>query len=160
MRAGSGTQKVIATSSAEAEFYAGARSASAVLGANRLMFDLGVQLDAPLLLMDATGGIGIASRRGLGPVKHLATASLWLQAVVFRRELELGKVGTEENVADAGTKALAGPALRRHVEAMGYERREGRSGIALESAWAAAVRAGNERTDNVDCLHYRANEMA
>ena len=36
LRAGSGTQKVVATSSAEAEFYAGTRASSASIGATRL----------------------------------------------------------------------------------------------------------------------------
>ena len=84
LRAASGTQKVQALSSAEAEFYAATRGASGVIGATRLMADLGLHLREPLLLMDATGGLGIAGRRGAGPVKHLATASLWIQSAVFR----------------------------------------------------------------------------
>ena len=137
MRAGPGTQKVVALSSAEAEFYAGTRGASAALGANRLMSDLGLNLQEPLLLLDATGGLGIASRRGAGPVKHLATAALWLQGAVFRKVIELGKVSSARNAADGGTRALPGPALRVHLNVMGHEHRDGKSGIALERAWAA-----------------------
>ena len=77
---------------------------------------------------------------GTGPVKHLATASLWLQSVVFRRELEVGKVPTDRNVADCGTKALPGTVLRRHLAVMGYDCRGGRSNMALVSSWAAAQR--------------------
>ena len=62
--------------------------------------DLGRPLETPRLYLDATGGIGMASRRGTGPVKHLATASLWLQYAVFQRELKLLYVGIRENVAD------------------------------------------------------------
>lgn len=80
MRTGSGAQKLVATSSAEAEFYAGTRGASVLLGATRLMLDLGVPLTAPLLYMDTTGRLGIAGRRGFGTVKPLATAALRLQA--------------------------------------------------------------------------------
>lgn len=73
----------------------------------------------------------MASRRALGPVNHLATA-----AAVFRRKLE---VDTELSAADGRTKALSGPALPRHMEAMGYERREAKTQVALEVALAAAA---------------------
>ena len=141
LRAASGTQKVQALSSAEAEFYAATRGASGVLGATRLMGDLGLDLLEPHLLLDATGGLGIAGRRGVGPVKHLATASLWLQSAVFRRDLTLGKVASSRNVADGGTKVLPESALSTFLALMGYEHRSGRSALALESAWARAQAA-------------------
>jgi hypothetical protein len=140
LRVGSGTQKVVATSSAEAEFYAGTRAASALLGAQRLLGDLGMErrLDVPRLLLDATGGIGIILRRGIGAVKHLATSTLWLQGAAFRRELEIDKVGTDRNVSDIGTKPLTSSVFWRHLWAMGYTSRDGKSRAALESTWAAA----------------------
>ena len=109
-----------------------------MLGATRLMADLGLDLLEPHLLLDATGGLGIASRRGVGPVKHLATASLWLQAAVFRRDITLGKVDSLRNVADGGTKVLPESALSTFLALMGYEQCNGKSALALESAWARA----------------------
>lgn len=74
LRAVSGTQKVIATSSAEEEFYAEARRASAVLGACRLLADLGVQVHAPLPSMGSIGGLvraGAASgQSSIWPRRH------------------------------------------------------------------------------------------
>jgi hypothetical protein len=148
LRVGSGTQKVVATSSAEAEFYAGTRAASALLGAQRLLGDLGMErrLDVPRLLLDATGGIGIILRRGIGAVKHLATSTLWLQGAAFRRELEIDKVGTDRNVSDIGTKPLTSSVFWRHLWAMGIH----------QSWWPVASGSGkhlgggavNERADS------------
>ena len=138
LRASSGTQKLVATSSAEAEFYAGTRAASSLIGATRLFTDLGRPLETPRLYLDATGGIGMASRRGTRPVKQLATSSVWLQDAVFQRELKLLKVGTRENVADSGTKPLSGPELARLTKTMGYDLRHDPAEGALQSAWAAA----------------------
>ena len=106
------------------------------------MLDLGIALAAPLVLMDATGGLGIAGRRGVGGVKHLATAALWMQDAIFRRELEVAKVSTERNVADAGTKSISGKLLSWFAGLLGLEGRSGKCG--LRSNWAAAVSARGE----------------
>ncbi len=37
--------------------------------------------------MDATAGISIGSRRGLGKVKHLDTQHLWIQEVYNKKRL-------------------------------------------------------------------------
>ena len=142
LRIGSGTQRLVATSSAEAELYAGTRAASCVIGATRVYGDLGVPLAAPRLFLDATGGLGMAGRRGCGPVKHLATASLWLQDAVFEGRLVLAKVASADNVADAGTKPLTGPVLARLVKLLGYELRHERAHEALQSTGAAAAGLG------------------
>ena len=66
----------------------------------------------------------MASWRGTGLVKHLATASLWLQDAVFQRELKLViKAGTRDNVADSGPKPLSGPELALLTKLIGYELR-------------------------------------
>ena len=83
--------------------------------------DLGRPLETPHLYLDATGGIGMASRRGTGPIKHLATASAWLQDAVFQRGFELLNVGIRDNVADSGTKPLSGPGLARLTALMCHD---------------------------------------
>ena len=51
----------------------------------------------------ATAAIGICKRQGLGRVRHLATADLWLQQRVKARELLLSKVPGKDNPADVFT---------------------------------------------------------
>ena len=100
--------------------------------------DLGRPLETPHLYLDVSGGIGMASRRGTGPVKHLATASLWLQDAVFQREFKLLKVGIRDHVADSGAKPLSGPELARLTKLMSYDLGHEPAEGALQSAWASA----------------------
>ena len=65
-------QAVIALSSGEAEYYSLVSLVSELLGIQAITRDwnLDCQLSAN---MDATAGMGIASRRGLGKLKHVHT---------------------------------------------------------------------------------------
>ena len=54
--------------------------------------------------MDATAGIAIGSRRGLGRVRHIDTVFLWVQAVLTQGKILLGKKPTQEMLADFLTK--------------------------------------------------------
>eukprot|EP00971_Amphidinium_carterae_P236426 4692058-Amphidinium_carterae.1 len=84
------TQSTIATSSGEAEFYALAKSASRILGAVAMARDLGLFAE-PRVLVDANACKGIASRRGVGRVRHLHTHILWVQECVAQRRLKIEK---------------------------------------------------------------------
>ena len=53
---------------------------------------------------DATAAIGIRKRRGLGKIRHLHTADLWVQERTRNGDIELLKVLGTENPADAFTK--------------------------------------------------------
>ena len=100
------TQNVVATSSGEAEFYALAKSASRALGAVAMAADM-VKVVKPRVQVHATASKAIASRHGVGRVRHLHTQVLWVQEAVVRRELTNVKVTGIENPADVGTKHLA-----------------------------------------------------
>ena len=71
------TQVTVALSTAESEWHALVRTASALIGLQNLAADLGRYLQLTLKT-DATAAIGIASRRGAGKIRHLATQTLWL----------------------------------------------------------------------------------
>ena len=66
------TQTLIALSGGEAEFYSLTRCAAMSMGIRSLLNDLGLDLDIRAFT-DATTGKAIASRRGLGKVRHIAT---------------------------------------------------------------------------------------
>ncbi len=74
-------QAVIALSSGEAEYYGFVSGVSSVLGELSLAKDWGIRFGAQVW-MDATAGIAIGSRRGLGRVKHIDTVFLWCQQVM------------------------------------------------------------------------------
>ena len=67
---------------------------------------------------DATAAIGICRRRGLGRVRHLAVADLWVQDRLKARDFELHKVAGADNVADMLTKHLPRPLHEKHMAAL------------------------------------------
>ncbi len=64
----------------------------------------------------ASAAIGIASRRGLGKVRHIELNQLWLQDKVANREVMLSKVDGTKNIADALTKHLVSELVQKHLE--------------------------------------------
>ena len=78
----------------------------------------------------ATAAIGITQREGLGKVRHLATADLWVQQRLRKREFSIAKVPGAENPADLGTKGLEREAIQRFLRTLGMARLEGRAAAA------------------------------
>ena len=123
------TQVTVALSTAESEWHALVRTASALIGLQSLAADLGRQLQS-VLKADASAAIGIASRRGAGKIRHLATQTLWLQQLVTEKRVKLLKVSGQVNTADLGTKFLDRSKLESLTALLGFCVRAGRSEIA------------------------------
>eukprot|EP00439_Symbiodinium_sp_Y106_P078940 s2440_g17.t1 len=70
--------------------------------------------------MDASAGISIGSRRGLGKVKHIDTCYLWVQEIVDQGRIRLKKVNTQDMLADLMTKPLDGQTAAKLLGRMGY----------------------------------------
>ena len=124
-------QAVIALSSGEAEYYGMVKGASQSLGLRGLADDLGVTYKGPIQInTDASAAVGIGSRLGTGKVRHIEVNQLWLQDKVCVKEIKLNKVGTNDNIADAITKAVNAETLRYHVENSSAECRRDQHHIA------------------------------
>ena len=123
------TQSVIALSSGEAEYYGMVKGASVGLGIQSVLrdFEINVKLT---LKSDASAAIAIASRRGLGKVRHIEVCQLWLQEKVRSGEVKVVKVGTDENVADSLTKYVSSEILKKHMRETRQLAREGRHRLA------------------------------
>jgi hypothetical protein len=96
-------QSVISLSSAESEFYV----LSAVALEGRLfarILELFGSIVKSYALTDSSAAKGISQREGVGKVRHMDTRALWLQAEVKLARLTMLKIGTEDNLADIGTK--------------------------------------------------------
>ena len=119
------TQKVIALSSGEAEYYGLVKSGSQGIGIRALFGDLGVTCTV-VSNTDGSAAIGIASRRGLGKVRHIEVSQLWLQQRVASGDLRVQKVDGASNLADALTKHLQKGPLVGHMTSVNLEIREGR----------------------------------
>ena len=96
LHAHSRTQVQIGLSSAESEFYGCCGAAAELLYYKGLLTFLGYATKGRLM-MDASSAIAIATRSGVGSVRHLAARYLWVQ-----REVESNSFS--RNPADLGTK--------------------------------------------------------
>ena len=72
------TQATIALSSGESELMGMVKAASEGLGVTALMRDLGIEVTGTVAT-DSAAALGIASRQGLGKVRHLDVNLLWVQ---------------------------------------------------------------------------------
>jgi hypothetical protein len=111
----SSTQSLVSLSSGEAEYYGCVRAGSHGLGIVIMMMDFGLTKRLRLKT-DASVAKSLASRRGLGGIKHIEVHQLWLQERVDNGSIEIEKVKGEINRADALTKYKDGPSIRKHVE--------------------------------------------
>ena len=68
---------------------------------------------------DSSAGKSIASRQGIGKVRHLDTKFLWLQQAVFTKRLTIKKIKGTENPGDIPTKYLSASEMQRVVEKYG-----------------------------------------
>ena len=133
------TQAVVSLSSGESEFYASVKAASIGLGAVHMIRDLGIMMDTPVdLRMDATAGIGIASRRGAGRIRHIHTPALWLQQAVQDRRVAMGKVLGAVNPADFGTKHVDRAVIVHAMKTCGFVTLQGESRLALRAQLTTA----------------------
>ena len=87
-------QSVIALSSGEAEYYGLVKGSSNAMGLWSVSADLGVDLRIRVQA-DSSAAKGIASRTGLGKVRHVEVAQLWmditiLAATTIATEVSLG----------------------------------------------------------------------
>ena len=79
------------------------RAASEALGMQSIMRDLGWDCRIRLLV-DSSAAKSIASRTGLGKLRHLEIKFVWLQECVRRGKVVLSKVRGDVNRADVPTK--------------------------------------------------------
>ena len=79
------------------------KGASNALGISAMLkdasLDFGIELET-----EASAAKGIASRRGLGKVRHIELAYLWLQDQVARNKRSIRKIRGGDNFSDSLTK--------------------------------------------------------
>ena len=119
-------------SSGEAELHGICKGASNSLGLVSIAQDLGLTWTLTLRT-DSTAAIGITRRRGLGKIRHPATADLWVQDRVRAGDFKLEKVLGTDNVADILTKHVDRATLHRHLAGLGLKSQQGRPELAPRS---------------------------
>ena len=149
LRTWSSTQPSFTLSSGEAEYYGFVKAAGAGLGHQSLMADLGVELPVTAWT-DSSVALGIASRSGLGKLRHLETRALWLQEKVRTKAITVKKVWGEVNPADVFTKHLPSrEKVHQLLGLFGCEYRSGRAAAApLLRPLDTAGQQGGHLTDS------------
>ena len=123
------TQATIALSSGEAELAAVVKGAAEGLGLKAVLADFGVNVNLHMF-SDATAAIGMVRREGLGRVRHLAVADLWVQQKVRNGEIVVSKIPGVDNPSDMCTKGLDLPSISKHMSSLGLIFAAGRHALA------------------------------
>merc|ERR1712026_278619 len=84
---------------------------------------MGVDL---VIKSDAVAAIGIVKRQGLGRVRHLAVADLWVQQRSKCGQVCYQKLEGKRNTSDILTKPVERETLVRHMQSLNMEFRDGR----------------------------------
>jgi len=94
-----------------------------------MLKDFGINLGVAIRI-DANAAKGIATREGLGKVRHIEANQVWIQDRVARGDLVIEKVNGKENIADILTKHVDAEDIRVHMHRTGQVIAEGRHEIA------------------------------
>ena len=161
------TQKLIALSSAESEFYAmGSGCARGITVKNVLTEIANAEMPDTVVKMevhtDSTAARGMLHRKGVGRVRHLATRYLWIQDSLREGIFAVIKVASKENCADAGTKPLDEEPLKNCCVKIGLGPRSLTSFAAVLLLTAAGAEARGEiavYTTELTTIQQVAGEM-
>ena len=127
------TQTTVSLSSGEAELGGICKGASIGLGLKSIAADLGINWSLNVH-SDATAAIGICRRKGLGRIRHLAVADLWVQDKVRAGDFHLKKVLGSDNPADIMTKHVSRDLINKHMPKISCRWESGRADSAPEIA--------------------------
>jgi hypothetical protein len=111
-------QPVVALSTAEAEFIAASKAAQEAIYLQRMLRDLGEEIqDGCVLHEDNEGCIELGDHPSASDrTKHIDIRVFFLRQAVADGHVRLVSCRTSDMTADMMTKALSGPALRYHRE--------------------------------------------
>ena len=119
------TQPAIALSSGEAELAAMVKATSEGMGMVAIMAEFGIEVDLSVK-SDAIAAIGIVRRQGLGRIRHLAVADLWIQQKSKEGVVKFAKLPGKDNTSDMLTKPVELVTIDQHTQTLRLESREGR----------------------------------
>ena len=123
------TLTTVALSLAETELTGICKGSAQGLGLQALVSDLGLKWSLRVAT-DAAAAVGICRRRGLGEIRHLATADLWVQDRIKKKDFELVRVPGVSNPSDVLTKHVDRTILDKHLDTMNLRYQDGRAASA------------------------------
>ena len=111
----SSTQTTVALSSAEAELIGIVKGATQGIGLIAFARDLCLEYEL-VIHTDSAVAKGIASRTGVGRVRHLDVSLLWIQDHVRSKKLRMVKIAGADNQADILAKHVEGYLIDTHTK--------------------------------------------
>ena len=120
VRSWSKDQQTVAKISAEAELYAANYGGEQALGMQTMLKEMGHEARI-VVHIDSSAAIGVLQRKGIGKIRHLDVADLWMQSAIRKGKLMVEKVDGAANDADLLTKPLAAHAMHTIMERLGTE---------------------------------------
>ena len=97
------TQRGRSLSSAEAEYYAIVTGVAEALAVQALAEEMGWKMSV-CVHTDSSAAKAVASRRGLGKLRHIELKYLWVQELVQEQRIAIKKINGLDNPADCLTK--------------------------------------------------------
>ena len=107
--------------------------AANALGVSAMLRDIGVAVQISLCT-DCSAAKGIASRRGLGKIRHIELCEVWLQSQVAQGRLAVRKVPGADHFADSFTKHSSAERITQTMRCTNRKHRSGRHEILPDVA--------------------------
>jgi hypothetical protein len=115
------SQKIVALSSAESEYYGICRTATLaefVKGILEFWYD---KVGMTKVKVDSSSAKAMTEREGVGQSRHIQAKYLWLQEKVSEKELEIDKVKGVLNDSDLVTKVQPQAAISSHLQRLCFQ---------------------------------------
>ena len=136
------TQTTVSLSSGEAELHGIGAAIAQGLGLQAICRDLGFDYKIRVH-SDATAALGIARRRGLGKVRHLDCADLWVQEKVRTGAVTVAKILGAENPADVLTKYVSKDIMDKALKRLGLRYATGRAKAAPDTMGISTLQSAD-----------------
>ena len=120
---------IIALSRGESELAAVVKGATEAMGLQAGLKDFGHDVTLNIR-SDATAAIGMVKRLGLGRVRHLSVADLWIQQRLRQGGMTMSKWPGTRNPSDMMTKNLGRADTERYCEYLSYKMLPGRPTVS------------------------------
>ena len=113
------SQKSVALSSCEAEFYALCEASKEVMWISSFLTELGVKFDTPVIYCDNQGAAALARNPvGHQRSKHIDIRYFFIREAIANGVLKVEYIATTDNVADIFTKATVAAIFHKHTAAI------------------------------------------
>ena len=74
-----------------------------------------------MIRIDSSAAIGVLQRKGIGKIRHLDVADLWLQTAIRNKKMTVEKIEGSANDVDLLSKPLTSNGIQSIMERMGNE---------------------------------------